>query len=84
MLVTSYTENGLIVSMASKAHGKSVVYVAPETKGSLIIFIEELHKLPEIQRFLKDNSQRFLTYDQAIRWLLAHQAKAVTNESIAN
>ena len=59
--------------MASKAHGKFIVYVTAETKGSLIELIRELNDRPEIRKALAETHQRFVTYDQAIKWALAHQ-----------
>lgn len=59
--------------MPSKAAGKTMVYVAQETKGTLIQLI---HKMPEAdkEKFMEESGLRFVTYDQAIRWLLAHRS----------
>ena len=55
--------------MASKAHGKPIVYVAQETKGSLTKVIDLMP--PEVKnRFMAESGLRFVTYDQAIHWIL--------------
>ena len=55
--------------MASKAHGKVILYVSMETKGGLISLI---HSMPdEVQKkFMQETGLRFVTYDQAINWAL--------------
>ena len=60
--------------MASKAHGKAILYVSPEIKGSLIEVIN--HRMPDADKaaFMLETGKRFVTYAQAIKWLVDHQA----------
>lgn len=63
----------------SKANGKPVVYLSPETKGGIIEVIN--HDIPEPEKkiFMSESGLRFITYDQAITWMIGkvHKAEGV-------
>ena len=50
--------------------GKSMMYISKETKGSLIEIINKDIPEPEKKILMSETGLRFITYDQAIQWLI--------------
>jgi hypothetical protein len=61
-------------SLTSTAHGKPIISLSKETKGGLIIVINTRMPQEVKEQLMKESKRRYITYEQAIQWLIEREA----------